>query len=125
MCCVKLCVKAYNKYLNPIVAYPCIYVQCCLINAKLYICECLESMVYVFLSICFVWKNWMVQFSKPDVSVFLAKPDVPIFQTGVSGLGRKNICFSCFNFCETLVMCITYYWFTHIFVAPHRCIDIG
>jgi hypothetical protein len=61
---------------------------------------------------------------KPDIPILLAKPDVLIYQTGVSSFGRHNICFSCFNCCEPLVICITYYLFTHTFVPPHECINI-
>jgi hypothetical protein len=86
---------------------------------------CLECVMYVFLSIYSIWKNRMVRFSKPDVPVLLTKSDVLICQTGLPGFVRQNICFSCFNFCELLVMCIMNYLFTHTFVAPLGCIDIG
>jgi hypothetical protein len=87
----------------------------------------LNSMVHVFLSIWYVWKNRIVRFSKPEVLVFLVvlrKLDVLVSQTGLSGFGRQNICFSCFKSCEPLVICIMYYMFTHTFVVPLGCIDI-
>jgi hypothetical protein len=59
----------------------------------------------------------MVQFSKLDVLVFLAKPKCLVLAD------RTYVSFN-INCCESLVMCITYYMFTHTFVAPHRCIDI-
>ena len=55
------------------------------------ICECFEFNLNVVLSICCVWKNRRVRFSKPDGPVFLVNPDVPVCQTGVSGFGRHNI----------------------------------
>jgi hypothetical protein len=48
----------------------------------------------------------------------LEKLDDPVCQIRLSDFGRQNICFSYFIFCEPLVMCITYYLFTHTFVAP-------
>jgi hypothetical protein len=54
----------------------------------------------------------------------LEKPEVPVCQIELFSFGRQNICFSCFNFYEALIMCITYYLFTHIFVEPLGCIDI-
>jgi hypothetical protein len=53
-----------------------------------------NPMVNVDLLICSVWKNWMVWCFKSDVLVFLAKPDVPVCQTEVSGFGKQNIWFS-------------------------------
>jgi hypothetical protein len=54
----------------------------------------------------------------------LEKPEVPVCQIELFSFGRQNICFSCFNFCEALIICIMYYLFTHIFIAPLGCIDI-
>jgi hypothetical protein len=72
-----------------------------------------------------VFLSLMYCLEKSEVSVLLAKLDVPNYQIGLFGFGRQNICFFCFNFCKPLVMCITFYFFTHTFVSPLRCIDIG
>jgi hypothetical protein len=60
----------------------------------------------------------MFHFFILDVPVFLAKLDVLVCQTGLSGFDRQNIYFPCFNCCDPLVICITYYLFIHIFVLP-------
>jgi hypothetical protein len=80
------------------------------------ICECLDSNgVCLVVNIFYLEKpddkpehgqeNWNIQFSKPECLIL-----------------TDNICFSCFNCCEPLVMCITYYLFTHICCTPrmHR-----
>jgi hypothetical protein len=61
---------------------------------------------------------------KSDVPVFLAKLDIPVYQTRLSDFGRHNICFFCFNCCDPLVICISYYMLTLTFVALHGCIYI-
>jgi hypothetical protein len=61
---------------------------------------------------------------KSDVPVFLAKLDIPVYQTRLSDFGRQNICFFCFNCCDPLVICISYYMLTLTFVALHGCIYI-
>jgi hypothetical protein len=55
----------------------------------------------------------------------LENSDGPVCQTGLPNFGRQNIYFSCFNFCELLIMCIMYYLFTNIIIAPTGCIYIG
>jgi hypothetical protein len=45
----------------------------------------------LFLVDMFVWKKSEVQFSKSEGSVLLAKSDVLVCQTGLSGFGRQNI----------------------------------
>jgi hypothetical protein len=70
----------------------------------------------------------MLCLENPEVSVLvvlLTKLDVPVLQTGLSSFDRQSIYFSYFNYCYSLVICITYYLFTHTFVAPFGCIDIG
>jgi hypothetical protein len=94
--------------------------NCVFLNAS-------NSMINGVLLICRVWKNRRFWFYKPEVPVFvvlLIKPDIPVFQTGLSGFDKQSICFS-FNFSELLIICITYYLFTHTFVAPLGCTDIG
>jgi hypothetical protein len=52
----------------------------------------------------------MLCLEKMDCPVFvllLTKLDDPVSQTGLSSFGRQIICFSCFNFHEPLVICIT------------------
>jgi hypothetical protein len=85
-------------------------------------------MVHAFLSIWSDWRNRIVWFLKPDVLVFLVvlrKPDVLFCQIGLSDFVRQNICFSQFDFCEPPIICITYYLFTHTFIAHLKCMHIG
>jgi hypothetical protein len=110
--CERLCVKACNTYLN--LNYACfmchdilyvihvLFVQICILECLKCNDEC-----------CLV--N-MLRLEKPDVPVFvvlLTKSDAPIFQTGLSSFGRLSICFSNFIYYHSLVICITYYLFTH------------
>jgi hypothetical protein len=107
------------------------YVLC---MPKYVVNECPRWMVHVFLSIWSVWKNRIVQFSKPDGSVVLVvlrKLDVPVCQTGLSGFDRQNIFFSQFNFvvnhlsCASRISCSHTHFCCTLWIHTYRGTSIG
>jgi hypothetical protein len=126
--CETLWFVACNNYLNLYYAYSWVYVHSILFMPNCVFLNAWNSMMSVALLICCVWKYRRFRFYKPNVLalvVLLTKSDVPVFQTGLSDFSRQSICFSWFNYCYSLVICITYYLFRHTFVTPLGCIDIG
>jgi hypothetical protein len=94
----------------------------------MYVCHAWMNDVCFSYSYVVFGKNRSFRFYKPDVFVLvvlLTKLDGPICQIELSDFDRHNICFSCFNCCDSLVMCITYYLFTHTIVAPLGCVHVG
>jgi hypothetical protein len=100
---------ACNNYLNLYYAYSSVYDNSILFIPRYVFVRCLEYVMCVYLLICPIWKNQTVPFSKLDCPV----------------LSDRTYASLNLNFCEPRVMCITYYLFTHTFVAHLRYIHIG